>query len=136
MTARERAEIIVGMVKQMKDRAAFVFTYDDWIIAATKHIEEAEETARKAAIEEDRKSHPHRFVGSIDRYCEWCNESDRHENHLVPQERINNAVKHEREACAVIAHEELEIEREFAQSRSGEDVAEYIEARIRARSES
>jgi hypothetical protein len=43
--------------------------------------------------------------------------------------------KQEREACAMIAHEELDIERDFAESRSGEDVAEYIEARIRARSE-
>jgi hypothetical protein len=47
---------------------------------------------------------------------------------------VQAAIEEEREACAGIAHEELEIEREFAESRSGEEVAEYIEARIRARS--
>lgn len=90
-----------------------------------------------AAIEEDRKSRPHRFVGRHDRYCEWCNEPDRHENHLVPREWINNAVKQERETCREIAArktlEKLEQKRHL---NCCSCMAKEIEREIRARSES
>jgi hypothetical protein len=47
-------------------------------------------------------------------------------------DRVRDIIKGIIEDCAEIAHEELDVERGFAESRSGEDVAEYIEARIRA----
>jgi hypothetical protein len=45
---------------------------------------------------------------------------------------VDQLVARERDRCATIAHEEMEIEIGFGEKRSSEEVAEYIEARIRA----
>jgi len=45
---------------------------------------------------------------------------------------IDQLVARERDQCAMIAHEEKNVEAGFDEKRSGEEVAECIEARIRA----
>jgi hypothetical protein len=86
------------MTPEERAKAALEYRHSDLLIYEV-------ERAIIAAIEEDRKTRPHMFVGSHDRYCEWCNEPDRHENHLVPREWANNVIKQEREASARIAEE-------------------------------
>lgn len=86
------------------------------------------------AIEEDRKTRPHRFVGRHDRYCESCNEPDRHEIHLVPREWVDNAMNQEREALLQI----VKAEEEYGeQNRINEYAcaARAIKGKIKARSE-
>lgn len=65
------------------------------------------EQAITTAIEEDRKSRPHIFIGRNDRDCELCGNPDRDEIHCVKREWMSNAIKQEREACAKIADEEV-----------------------------
>ena len=92
-------------------------------------IGNAIERAINAAVEEDRKTRPHQFVGRLDRWCEVCNEPDRDERHVPSRETLRNSVKlaveEEREACAKIADEEGVV---FCDDDSS------IAARIRARS--
>jgi hypothetical protein len=66
------------------------------------------------AINEDRKSRPHIFIGRNDRDCELCGNPDRDEIHCVKREWMSNAIKQEREACALIGDERIaEINRTY-----------------------
>ncbi len=62
-----------------------------------------------AAVEEDRRTRPHTFVGRTDRDCELCSEPDRDEIHIANHEMLRNrlklAVEEERKRAAQIIHE-------------------------------
>jgi hypothetical protein len=92
------------------------------------HVRYVEE-AIIAAVEEDRKTRPHEFVGRSDRWCEVCNEPDRDNRHLFSREYLRNSIEAEREACAKMV-EELSI----GLADYPPDVQENIAALIRARS--
>jgi hypothetical protein len=80
----------------------------DWATVERERLESKVEAAIKAAVEEDRKTRPHEFVGRTDRWCEVCNEPDRDARHLFSRENMKNSIEFEREACAKIADEMLD----------------------------
>jgi hypothetical protein len=92
------------------------------------------EQAITAAVEEDRKTRPHTFVGRTDRGCQLCGEPDRDEIHIASREMMRNRLKLvvevEREACAKIA--EAYTDGEWYMVRLAEGIAEDIRARSNA----
>src|SRR5262247_3959787 len=93
---------------------------DSWTDAAA-----VIEQAITAAVEEDRKTRPHEFVGSLDRWCEVCNEPDRDARHIFSRETLRASVEFEREACATIAEDAID----GAEFSEVEKIARYIRAR-------
>lgn len=90
------------------------------------------------AVNADRATRPHEFIGRNDRDCELCGNPDRDEIHFFSQERLSRAIKHEREACKQIAVEIKNREREhYAKYKEWTDsafsIAEEIEWSIKDR---
>jgi hypothetical protein len=86
--------------------------FEEWKAVNWAYREESSYLSRvrerliKAAVEEDRKTRPHTFVGRTDRYCELCNEPDRADIHIANREFLRNRLKldaeEEREAILQI----------------------------------
>lgn len=97
MTPREQAE---WLEQQRESRLL-------WRAEMERLIEEA----INAAVEEDRKTRQHQFIGRTDRGCELCGEPDRDEIHIYSRDTYRNwlklAVEEEREACAQIAEKAI-----------------------------
>src|SRR5262245_33328378 len=89
------------------------------------------EQAINAAVEEDRKTRPHVFVGSLDRWCEVCNEPDRNNRHIFSRESVRASVESEREACAQIIHEVYKtwFDGDYSPSEAFDSAKEKIRAR-------
>src|SRR5262245_54425035 len=99
---------------------------DSWTDAAA-----VIEQAITAAVEEDRKTRPHVFVGSLDRWCEVCNEPDRDNRHIFSRETLRASVEVEREACAQIIHEVYKtwFDGDYSPSEAFDSAKEKIRAR-------
>jgi len=82
-----------------------------------------------AAIEGDRKSRPHLFVGSFDRDCELCGNPDRDEIHVFNRERLERAIAEEREACAKVAGDYESTRWHGAEKVAASEIARKIRAR-------
>jgi len=100
---------------------------DSWTDAAA-----VIEQAITAAVEEDRKTRPHVFVGSLDRWCEVCNEPDRDNRHIFSRETLRASVEFEREACAWIADDEHQEASDYQWRHAAQEIAERIRARSNA----
>ena len=91
MTYRERAK-----------EATWEAGCPDWGSDDQECLETAVERAINAAVEDDRKTRQHVFVGSLDRWCEVCGEPDRDARHVYTRESVRASVEIEREECAKI----------------------------------
>src|SRR5262245_26590790 len=103
----------------------------DKLLDKGNSVARAIEQAIATAVEEDRKTRPHVFVGSLDRWCEVCNEPDRDNRHIFSRETLRASVEVEREACAQIIHEVYKtwFDGDYSPSEAFDSAKEKIRAR-------